>query len=56
LEFDDEKYLSDSGAYQVKQEDFRFNILYTDPSLLIISKDAAGNAVPFPLNPSVISG
>jgi hypothetical protein len=36
LEFDDEKYLSDSGAYQVKQEDFRFNILYTDPSLLII--------------------
>jgi hypothetical protein len=26
------KYLSDPGAYQVKQEDFRFNILYTDPS------------------------
>jgi cell surface protein SprA len=22
------------GAYQVKQEDFRFNILYTDPSPL----------------------
>jgi cell surface protein SprA len=54
LEFDDEKYLSDSQAYQVKQEDFRFNILYTDPSPLnyIEAKDAAGNAVPFPLNPS----
>jgi cell surface protein SprA len=43
------------GAYQVKQEDFRFNILYTDPSPLNYiteAKDAAGNAVPFPLNPS----
>jgi hypothetical protein len=26
------KHLPNSGAYQVKQEDFRFNILYTDPS------------------------
>jgi cell surface protein SprA len=33
LEFDDEKHLPNSGAYQVKQEDFRFNILYTDPCL-----------------------
>jgi hypothetical protein len=23
----DEEYISNSGAYQVKQEDFRFNIL-----------------------------
>ena len=39
------------GAYQVKQEDFRFNILYTDPSALNYiteAKDAAGNPVPFP--------
>ncbi|MFV8352832.1 cell surface protein SprA [Flavobacterium sp. XS2P14] len=38
-------------AYQVKQEDFRFNILYTDPSPLNYItevKDAAGNPVPFP--------
>jgi cell surface protein SprA len=43
------------GAYQVKQEDFRFNILYTDPSPLNYiteAKDAAGNPVPFPVNPS----
>ncbi|MFT5714304.1 MAG: cell surface protein SprA, partial [Flavobacterium sp.] len=43
------------GAYQVKQEDFRFNILYTDPSPLNYiteAKDAAGNPVPFPANPS----
>jgi hypothetical protein len=38
LEFDDEKYLSDSRTYQVKQEDFRFNILYTDPSQIILLK------------------
>jgi cell surface protein SprA len=43
------------GAYQVKQEDFRFNILYTDPSPLNYiteAKDAAGNPVPFPANSS----
>jgi cell surface protein SprA len=39
----------------VKQEDFRFNILYRPVPLnyIIEAKDAAGNAVPFPLNPSV---
>jgi hypothetical protein len=31
FEFDDDIYQI-PGAYQVKQEDFRFNILYTDPS------------------------
>jgi cell surface protein SprA len=39
------------GGYQLKQEDFRFNILYTDPSPLNYiteAKDAAGNPVPFP--------
>ena len=44
------------GAYQVKQEDFRFNILYTDPSPLNYiteAKDATGNPIPFPSNPSV---
>ncbi|WPR71794.1 cell surface protein SprA [Flavobacterium sp. NG2] len=44
------------GAYQVKQEDFRFNILYTDPSPLNYiteAKDASGNIVPFPANPTV---
>jgi cell surface protein SprA len=53
FEFDDEEYLSDSRAYQVKQEDFRFNILYTDPSPLNYiteAKDAAGK--PFPSNPT----
>jgi cell surface protein SprA len=42
------------GAYQVKQEDFRFNILYTDPSPLNYiteAKDVAGNPVPFPPSP-----
>ncbi len=42
------------GAYQVKQEDFRFNILYTDPSPLNYiteAKDASGTSYPFPLNP-----
>ncbi|UQD55197.1 cell surface protein SprA [Flavobacterium sp. K5-23] len=44
------------GAYQIKQEDFRFNILYTDPSpinYISEAKDAAGNPVPFPSNPTV---
>jgi cell surface protein SprA len=43
------------GAYQIKQEDFRFNILYTDPSpinYIAEAKDAAGNPVPFPSNPT----
>jgi cell surface protein SprA len=42
------------GAYQVKQEDFRFNILYTDPSPLNYiteAKDASGTPVPFPPSP-----
>ncbi len=38
------------GAYQIKQEDFRFNILYTDPSPLNYITPVAGN--PFPVNPS----
>ncbi len=34
------------GAYQVKQEDFRFNILYTDPSPLnYITSKCAGNPI-----------
>ncbi|MFV5694629.1 cell surface protein SprA [Flavobacterium sp. LB3P122] len=37
------------GAYQVKQEDFRFNILYTDPSALNYITEVAGS--PFPPNP-----
>ncbi len=36
------------GAYQVKQEDFRFNILYTDPSPLNYITEVAGS--PFPAN------
>ena len=37
------------GAYQVKQEDFRFNILYTDPSPLNYITEVPGS--PFPPNP-----
>ncbi|MCW2117868.1 cell surface protein SprA [Flavobacterium sp. 7A] len=43
------------GAYQVKQGDFRFNILYTDPSPLNYiteAKNIAGIPVPFPDNPA----
>jgi cell surface protein SprA len=41
------------GAYQVKQEDFRFNILYTDPSPLnYMEVKMLGNPVPFPSNPT----
>ncbi|RKS95209.1 protein involved in gliding motility SprA [Flavobacterium limicola] len=36
------------GAYQVKQEDFRFNILYTDPSPLNYITAVDGS--PFPVN------
>ncbi|MFN7100713.1 MAG: cell surface protein SprA, partial [Flavobacterium sp.] len=39
------------GGYQLTQEDFRFNILYADPSPLNYiteAKDVAGNPVPFP--------
>ncbi|OCB74520.1 cell surface protein SprA [Flavobacterium crassostreae] len=42
------------GAYQIKQDDFRFNILYSDPSpinYISEAKDSAGNPVPFPANP-----
>ncbi|MEL1239545.1 T9SS outer membrane translocon Sov/SprA [Flavobacterium flavipallidum] len=38
------------GAYQIKQEDFRFNILYTDPSPLNYITPVTGS--PFPVNPS----
>ncbi|MBP2284073.1 cell surface protein SprA [Flavobacterium sp. CG_23.5] len=38
------------GAYQIKQEDFRFNILYTDPSALNYITEVPGS--PFPPNPS----
>jgi cell surface protein SprA len=38
------------GAYQVKQEDFRFNILYTDPSPLNYITEVTGS--PFPSNPN----
>jgi cell surface protein SprA len=36
------------GAYQVKQEDFRFNILYTDPSPLNYITEVMLLEVPFP--------
>jgi cell surface protein SprA len=38
------------GGYQLKKEDFRFNILYTDPSPLNYITPIAGT--PFPVNPS----
>ena len=38
------------GGYQLKKEDFRFNILYTDPSPLNYITPVAGT--PFPVNPS----
>nr|WP_315160280.1 cell surface protein SprA [uncultured Flavobacterium sp.] len=37
------------GGYQLKQEDFRFNILYTDPSPLNYITEVSG--APFPSNP-----
>jgi cell surface protein SprA len=37
------------GAYQLKQENFRFNILYTDPSALNYITEVPGS--PFPPNP-----
>lgn len=43
------------GGYQLVQDDFRFNILYKNPSLLNYitpAIDAAGNPVPFPPNPT----
>jgi hypothetical protein len=54
LESDDENIYQIPGAYQVKQEDFRFNILYTDPlplNYITEVKDAAGNPT-FPVHPS----
>ena len=39
------------GAYQVKQDDFRFNILYTDPSPINYIAPVDG-ANPFPSNPT----
>ena len=38
------------GGYQLKQEDFRFNILYTDPSPLNYITEVPGS--PFPANPT----
>jgi cell surface protein SprA len=38
------------GAYQIKQEDFRFNILYTDPSPINYITPVSGT--PFPPNPT----
>ncbi|PXY39433.1 cell surface protein SprA [Flavobacterium cheongpyeongense] len=40
------------GAYQVKQDDFRFNILYADPSPINYIKPV-DDANPFPSNPAV---
>ncbi len=37
------------GGYQLKQEDFRFNILYSDPSPINYISPVAGT--PFPVNP-----
>ena len=37
------------GGYQIKQEDFRFNILYTDPSPINYIDPVAGSS--FPANP-----
>jgi len=39
------------GAFQLEQEDFRFNILYTDPSPINYITPVAGT--PFPANPPV---
>ncbi|MDX6183532.1 cell surface protein SprA [Flavobacterium sp. Fl-77] len=38
------------GAYQIKPEDFRFNILYSDPSPINYISPVAGS--PFPANPT----
>ncbi len=38
------------GAYQIQQEDFRLNILYTDPSPINYIKPVAGST--FPANPA----
>ena len=38
------------GGYQLKQQDFRFNILYSDPSPLNYITEVPGS--PFPTNPS----
>jgi len=38
------------GAYQLKQENFRFNILYTDPSPINYITEVAGSS--FPPNPA----
>jgi cell surface protein SprA len=38
------------GAYQLKQENFRFNILYTDPSPINYITEVAGST--FPPNPT----
>jgi cell surface protein SprA len=38
------------GAYQLKQEDFRFNILYSDPSPINFISAVPGT--PFPANPT----
>jgi hypothetical protein len=45
LEFDDEKYLSNS-RHKIKQEDLRFNILYSDPRHYISPVDRSISANP----------
>ena len=42
------------GGYQLKQEDFRFNILYTDPSPINYISPVAGT--PFPASPTTPPG
>jgi cell surface protein SprA len=42
------------GAYQLQQEDFRFNILYTDPSPINYITPVAGT--PFPSSPTTPPG
>ena len=42
------------GAYQLQQEDFRFNILYTDPSPINYITPVAGT--PFPTSPTTPPG
>ena len=39
------------GAYQLEKEDFKFNILYTDPSPINYISPVSG--VPFPSNPAI---
>ena len=45
------KNIYSTGAFQLSQEDFRLNILYSDPTprnYITPARDAAGNLTPFP--------